>query len=117
MSGTAPDIRGWEIVVSIIKRLAVAAVTCAAAAMVVVPVGAASGTDARSLSAYRAELVQAKGQCFERESQSANPVTVVVCIGQLAAPPTGAIEEINLFRLFDNCLYIAWQEHLDGLYG
>jgi hypothetical protein len=76
----------------------------------------ASATDTRPWNSHRqAELVQAERECTARHA-GRDGGAAVRCAGDLASPDPPPGVEVDLFRLFSDCLYIASQQVADQMY-
>jgi hypothetical protein len=82
--------------------------------MVTMDAGAAAIADTRSpTSPYLMELFRAQDTCLDRATLPVAAGSTARCVGDLAQPDRGAIYQVDLFRLFSNCLYLAEQRALD----
>ena len=78
--------------------------------------GAASAADARvARSPFLAELVRAQEACLGPATVPVAADTVVRCVGDLAQPDPRSVEEVDLWHLFRDCLWLAEQRALDDL--
>ncbi len=88
-----------------------------AMAMVAMAPGTASATDSRvSTSQYAAELGRAEQHCLETVATPKDGEALVRCVGDLAPPDRSSVAAVDLFRLFNDCLYFASQQSLDQPY-
>jgi hypothetical protein len=86
-----------------------------AAAIWGVGTGAASAADARVVKgAYLAELVSAQEACLDRTTVPVAAGALARCVGGLAQPGPEPVE-VDLWRLFRDCLWLAEQRSLDDL--
>jgi hypothetical protein len=77
--------------------------------------GAASAADARVVKgAYLAELVSAQEACLDRTTVPVAAGALARCVGGLAQPGPEPVE-VDLWRLFRDCLWLAEQRALDDL--
>jgi hypothetical protein len=86
-----------------------------AAAIWGVGTGAASAADARAVkSPFLAELVNAQEACLERATVPVAAGALARCVGGLAQPGPEPVE-VDLWRVFRDCLWLAEQRALDDL--
>jgi hypothetical protein len=90
------------------------ATSCLAVTLVILDAGVAASADARSsTSPYLMELFRAQDTCLERATLPVAAGSTARCVGDLAQPDRGSSYQVDLFRLFSNCLYLAEQRALD----
>jgi hypothetical protein len=97
------------------RRIAATLATaCLAVAMVSLDAGAAATANPRSSTgSYLVELLRAQDACLDRATLPVAAGSTVRCVGDLAPSDRGSIHQVDLFRLFSNCLYLAEQRALD----
>ena len=98
------------------RRAALLVILVAAVVATSAGAAAASTTSGRTPTAYATLLVSTMDRC----QAPANPrprttADVVRCIGNLAAPSTQSAQELDIFNIFEDCLYFA-SNNLDNMY-
>jgi hypothetical protein len=90
------------------------AAACLAIAAVTAMAGTASARDERSkTSPYLAKLLRAQSVCLDQATLPVPASALARCARDLAPPDPNSVQEVDLWYLFRDCLYIASQQVLD----
>jgi hypothetical protein len=77
---------------------------------------ASTATTGRTPTAYATLLVSTMDRCQAPANlQPRTTAEVVRCVGNLAAPSTQSAQELDIFNIFEDCLYFA-SHNLDNMY-